>query len=211
MAEKNAREIKQRIFNTAVKLFARKSYGLVGVREIAADAGVSISMISYHFGGKAGILEAIIEKYFGLFTTMFNAAVRDDHSFEQNVRRFFHGFVDLIRSERDLSLVWHSELNNEIPEVSDIKYRHLLEMGADANRLLGKIGLDITRDVETVNIIGSAMIQMIYSHFTSGRLLDQQNETIEFDDEFYDRYAAILADLCLNGIKGVFTVNETAT
>jgi len=208
MVGKISCEIKQRIFDTAVKLFARKSYGLVGVREIAAEASVSTSMISYHFGGKAGIMRAIIEKYFGLFKTMFNDAVKDENSFEENVRRFIHGFVSLIRTERDLSMVWHSELNNEIPEVSDIKYRHQLEMGVDANKLLGKIGLDFTRDIETINIIGPILIQMIYSHFITGRMLEQNNTRPEFDDEFYNRYTALLADICLKGIRGIFTMDE---
>ena len=55
---------RDRILGTATELFARKGYGLVGVREIARQADVNISMISYYFNGKMGILSAIINHFF---------------------------------------------------------------------------------------------------------------------------------------------------
>lgn len=200
MSEAKAREIKARIFETAVRLFARKSYGLVGVREIAKEAGVSISMISYHFGGKAGILQAIIQRYFELFNAMFRDAVRDDDTFDENVRRFIAGFVNLIRRQRDLSMVWFSELNNDIPEVHELKLHHSRAMATDANKLLGILGLDLNRDGEIINILGSAIIHMIYSHFISAPLLSDSPSPVILDDAYYDRYVDILTRLCLNGV-----------
>lgn len=41
-----------KIINSAAYLFSRKGFAGAGVREIAARAGVNISMISYYYGGK---------------------------------------------------------------------------------------------------------------------------------------------------------------
>lgn len=57
---------KQRILNSATKLFAQKGYDGVGVREICKDANANICMVSYFWGGKEelykGIVENLIEK-----------------------------------------------------------------------------------------------------------------------------------------------------
>ena len=60
---KEPKNPKQRILETATSLFAQKGYTAVGVREIAKNADVNISMISYYFNGKAGILEVILEEF----------------------------------------------------------------------------------------------------------------------------------------------------
>ncbi len=206
MKEVDIQDIKTRIFDAAVHLFALKSYGLVGVREIAQKAGVSISMISYHFGGKVGILEEIHARYFEVFKNMFKDAVRDDSSFEDNIRRFISGMVGLIRNKRDLSMAWFSGLSTDIPELRNVKLLYQQLMATDAKKLLGIMGLDLTRDVQMINILGGAIIHMIYSHFISSPVLT--DELVQFDDAYYDRYIDIMTNLCLNGMYGVFSITK---
>ncbi len=52
---------KQKILNTATKLFAHKGFDAVSVREICKDANVNLCMISYYFGGKKELYNAIID------------------------------------------------------------------------------------------------------------------------------------------------------
>ncbi len=52
---------KQKILNSATKLFAHKGFDAVSVREICKDAEVNLCMISYYFGGKKELYNAIIE------------------------------------------------------------------------------------------------------------------------------------------------------
>ena len=52
---------KQKILNSATKLFANKGFDAVSVREICKDAGVNLCMISYYFGGKKELYNAIID------------------------------------------------------------------------------------------------------------------------------------------------------
>ncbi len=44
---------------TGARLFASKGYHAVSVRELTSEAGVNLATVSYHFGGKAGLYEAI--------------------------------------------------------------------------------------------------------------------------------------------------------
>ena len=67
MAKQDEKEkSKQRILNSATKLFAQKGYDGVGIREICKDANANICMVSYFWGGKEelykGIVDNLIEK-----------------------------------------------------------------------------------------------------------------------------------------------------
>ena len=47
------------IMESAEKLFAEKGFAGTSVRDIADEAGVNLAMISYYFGSKEKLLEAI--------------------------------------------------------------------------------------------------------------------------------------------------------
>jgi len=69
MSEANL-ETKDRILAAATSLFARKGYKGTSVRDIVRETGINISMISYYFKGKKGILKAILQKVVDDFETM---------------------------------------------------------------------------------------------------------------------------------------------
>jgi AcrR family transcriptional regulator len=50
------------IINTAEKLFAETGFEGTSVRDIAKEAGVNIAMISYYFGSKEKLMEAVFEQ-----------------------------------------------------------------------------------------------------------------------------------------------------
>ena len=47
---------KEKIIQSAFKLFAVKSYAATSIREIARDALVSLASVNYHFGSKERLL-----------------------------------------------------------------------------------------------------------------------------------------------------------
>ncbi len=55
---------KEAFIEAAGKLFSEKGIDRVCLNEIAKQAGVDASMINYHFGGKEGLVQAVIEKAF---------------------------------------------------------------------------------------------------------------------------------------------------
>ena len=48
-----------KIFLAAEKLFAEKGFAATSTRDIAKNAGVNVSMISYYFGSKEKLFEEI--------------------------------------------------------------------------------------------------------------------------------------------------------
>lgn len=57
-------ETKLKIAEAAIALFTSQGFKGTTVRQIAKKAGVNLALISYHFGGKKGLLEELITSFF---------------------------------------------------------------------------------------------------------------------------------------------------
>jgi len=51
---------RERILDAAERLFARRGFHGISIRDITGAAGVDVALASYHFGSKQGLLEAVI-------------------------------------------------------------------------------------------------------------------------------------------------------
>jgi AcrR family transcriptional regulator len=90
---RNAPETKAKILAAAQKAFSELGYAEVGIRDIAAIAGVDSSMLLRYFGSKAGLFEAALVDamhYFGSKAGLFEAALID--------ARYFRGVFEKGRS-----------------------------------------------------------------------------------------------------------------
>jgi len=50
---------RERILDAAERLFARRGFHGVSIRDITGEAGVDVALANYHFGSKQGVLEAV--------------------------------------------------------------------------------------------------------------------------------------------------------
>jgi len=55
---------RQKILDTAEKLFARHGFESTSLRSIIASAGVNLAAVHYHFGSKEGLIRAVIKRRF---------------------------------------------------------------------------------------------------------------------------------------------------
>ena len=60
---RDAVRTRENILGAAQQLFARKGYTTVGVREVAAEAGVTSTLIRRYFGSKEGLFRAAVEDF----------------------------------------------------------------------------------------------------------------------------------------------------
>jgi len=98
------------ILNAGAQLFAKRSYDAVGIRDIAKKANANSSMISYYFGGKAGLLRTIIQQFTGLYLLELRAAVEESCNRSDFVDNFVRRIVLDARRHRDVYLVGFKEL-----------------------------------------------------------------------------------------------------
>ena len=67
MRRRDPERTKARLLEAARRLFSQRAYAYVGVRDIAAQAGVDVSMAARYFGSKEGLFEAAFASSFDAF------------------------------------------------------------------------------------------------------------------------------------------------
>src|SRR5512136_845000 len=98
----------------AAPLFAEKGFNGVSVRELAASAGVNLSMISYYFGGKEGLYAAVLNEQFATLKRVAEIKTMETDplkKFEMYVR----ATVARYRKNPYLLRFYTSELTNPTP------------------------------------------------------------------------------------------------
>ncbi len=53
---------KDRILESAEELFAQSGFDTVSVRDVTHKAGVNVAAVSYHFGSREGLIQAVLER-----------------------------------------------------------------------------------------------------------------------------------------------------
>ena len=105
---------RSRILSAATPMFARHGLNGVSVRSLASAAGVNLSMISYHFGGKEGLYAEILKEQFEGFRYIDDIAKRDLPPLEK-CEMYIRGTIRRYRENPYLLRYYVSELTNPTP------------------------------------------------------------------------------------------------
>jgi TetR/AcrR family transcriptional regulator len=105
---------RSRILAAATPLFARHGLNGVKVRSLASAAGVNLSMISYHFGGKDGLYAEILKEQFKGLRYVDDIAKMDLPPLEK-FERYIRGTIRRYRENPYLLRYYVSELTNPTP------------------------------------------------------------------------------------------------
>lgn len=135
---------RSRILAAATPMFARHGLNGVSVRALASAAGVNLSMISYHFGGKEGLYAEILKEQFKGFRYIDDIAKKDLPPLEK-FELYILGTIGRYRENPYLLRYYVSELTNPTPCFKTIVrptvqrvlkvLRETIEQGISRNRL----------------------------------------------------------------------------
>ena len=202
MNKREGTDPKKRILESAISLFSQKGFAAVGVREIAADAGVNIAMISYYFVGKVGILKEILEEFFSRYMKVFEGIDDESRTPEDCVRGLIHNIVHFVKENTELAMVSYNELPLDIPEIANLKANRIVSMIQRISGLVRRMGFDPASNAFVISVVGPGLISTIFTNFRLRPVL-KQVFPFKFDDAYYERYADTIATLFLHGIQGL--------
>lgn len=146
---------KEKILEAAEELFAEKGFEGTSVRDIAQKADVNIAMISYYFGSKEKLLEALIEMHSGYATVQLEE-LRSNPSLDPwtKVEKMVDHYVDRLFNHfrfhnimsRQISLI-HDERLRE--KMIGIKMKNLelikdIIQEGQRKRLFRKVDIELT-------------------------------------------------------------------
>ena len=121
--EVNEEDTQALLLKAAEAVFAEKGYGGATVKEIADKAGVNISLISYHFNGKEGLLKACVHR-FGKERLQdaqnFLAPAENLEDFKVKLRLWMLQFLRCHVEERNICQILHRENLTESPFLWDV-------------------------------------------------------------------------------------------
>lgn len=113
----------EQLINAAQHLFAEKGFKATTVQDIAREAGVNISLVSYHFHGKEGLFRACIERAATTRLQVANELLAPPKSLEE-FRIRLSMFIDemlLYHVEHpDVCTILQRDLSSELPLIRDI-------------------------------------------------------------------------------------------
>lgn len=94
---------KERILDAAEAAFAEHDYDTVTFRDLAAEAGVQFSLVTYYFGSKDVLLEEVVKRRFGVLdgarrTKLAELLERGDAKVRELLEAFFEPLYRMIKS-----------------------------------------------------------------------------------------------------------------
>lgn len=87
-------DVRERLLQAALELFARRGYAATSVREIVEMAGVTKPVLYYHFGSKEGLYLALLQESFVTFEGLLQEFVVAPGSARGRMLHYCRGIFD---------------------------------------------------------------------------------------------------------------------
>lgn len=101
---------KQTILDAAETLFSIYGFDATSTREIAEKAGANVAMISYYFGSKENVLNAIIERYSNEIITQLTMAYNPELAANQRLNKLIDAYLTCCYDHPDPVIIAHREM-----------------------------------------------------------------------------------------------------
>ncbi len=92
-----AGDVREALLEAAVRLFSARGR-VVGIREIAREAGATTAMVAYYFGDKRGLYEAMLERVFERLFTQVRRLAASGPPGVRPLEQFVRLYVDTFAS-----------------------------------------------------------------------------------------------------------------
>jgi len=195
-------EVRDRLLVAATELAVERGLDGAGIREIADRAGVSSGMISYYFGDRAGLEEAMSQRALTELASEFAKAIAERSRDSDLLDMLIHVHATALSANPWLPrLVARDVLGVD----RDSRARISSQMGQGPMQLLrdtiqeaidsGALRADLDPDMCVLTIASTGAFPYLMAPLLADHL------DIEFDDDFRDRLIAHNRDLLANGLR----------
>ncbi len=112
---------KERLVDAGRDLFATKGFHGTSVRDIAAEAGVNVSLVSYYFGGKEQLYSAVVEELTNRIRSIMSEEAISGLTPREKVRYYAENVLAMHRENPHLAKIMHREMNSPSPVLEDLR------------------------------------------------------------------------------------------
>ena len=173
------------ILQVAEKLFAEKGFDGTTIRDISKAANINIAMVSYYFGSKDKMLEALIQFRTEDLSIKIENLIKESLSPLEKMNRLIEFYISRINQNKDIYKIMHFELSSKkrmlnFESFTQVKKRNvaslrtIIKEGQD----LGIFNLDVNIDLIAPTILGT------FFHFQMNRPYYESIFNLQNDEAF---------------------------
>jgi AcrR family transcriptional regulator len=186
MTELNEKQT--RILLVAEKLFAEKGFDGTSIRDISREAKINIAMVSYYFGSKEKMLEALIISRTSDMRLQLENIQKLELSPAEKVDRLIELYIQRVNRNRCMYQIIHFELSSKkrdlrLSDFNDMKKRNLETLTTIINegQEKGVFRKDVRIELIPTTIIGT------YFQFQMSRSMFEEILNLRTDRD-YDHF-----------------------
>lgn len=199
--EEGSPQVRQRLVEAGLALAHDRGFEAIGVRQIAAAAGVTPGMIAYYFGGKRGLYEALIDATYQRLLERMRAVLERPATDGDPIARLVDLQISTLADTPWLPpLIAREVLARESPLREFLADRLAKGPGVLIPQMLrrematGRIRDDLDPVLLALSILGMGMVPYLM-HPVAGPAFGY-----ELDDSFRDRMIAHVRALLARGL-----------
>lgn len=184
---------KEAILVQAEKLFSEQDFDAVSVRDIAKEANVNIAMISYYFGSKEKLFEALLIRRIESSMNILKESLIPGMTSFQKMEMVMDYYIDKLTNNRNVHRMINRELSsNNRPHLREIIMdrmrsnrafiKGIMEDGIRAGEFKPEMDIDMT----IMNFFGTIQ-HMVGASYYSCDMFDKRTDAELFTAEFTTR------------------------
>jgi AcrR family transcriptional regulator len=155
-----AKKTERKLTDAAQKEFAARGFEAASVRDIARSAGVNSALVSYHFGGKEGLFEEVIDGTMTDLGAKLAEAFASTPDVVEGTRRAIGVYLEHLRTSDEFPrLVARSILDGDDRIL--VLVRSYLRPMVDIVRL--RVGRDAIPEQEITTLFAASLLPMLYA------------------------------------------------
>lgn len=129
----NIGNTEKNIVRAAWNVFVEKGYDGATMREIAADAGINISMLHYYYRSKDNLFDLVFDRAFQRLYGRAIEVIASEESVGQKIRAIVILYTDTLAEDpRIANFIFNEVTHRSTPSGRFAKYKALIDRQADA-------------------------------------------------------------------------------
>ena len=190
---------KEKLLQTAVRLFAEYGYDGVSIRRIAEESGVNSALISYHFKGKEGLYQAVIETHIHFIAEFLETVQTRRMTPHEIVHAYGRAMLDVHQASPHFTRIFYREQLSASPVLQGMLHTIIGPLFLELRKALqdgvreGRFRADLDVEKAVLTLAGCVNFYFI-TRTVNSRFLPQ-------DEAFAEAYLKQALDIFLAGIE----------
>ena len=197
-----ADDVRRQLVGAARELFARRGFAEVGIRELASAAGVTPGMISYYFGGKQGLYEAMLASVFEQMLARVRELTAQPGQTGSPLALLIRTYIGMLEAQPWVPALMLREVVTGDPAAQARFIERFAQHAAtllpslvSADIAQGNLRDDLDPALTVMSVVGASMFPFL-AHPLLGKLFGY-----EIDSAFAERLCAHTTRLVLDGTR----------